>query len=151
MIADNSGIGKLMPIYITFLGVFSVSSLAFPGTNSFVGEFLVLIGAFLQNKVVGFLAIPGAILAAAYMLRLLQKIVWGERGPAPVFDLNAREIITLLPLMILVFWVGFVPGPFLEVTHASVARLLEQVQAGGGVPLGGLTLSQIWHMLCSLC
>jgi NADH-quinone oxidoreductase subunit M len=151
MIADNSGIGKLMPIYITFFGVFSLSSLAFPGTNSFVGEFLVLIGAFLQNKVVGFVAIPGAILAAAYMLRLLQKIVWGERGPAPVFDLNAREIITLLPLMILVFWVGFVPGPFLEVTHASVARLLEQVQAGGGVPLGGLTLSQIWHMLCSLC
>ncbi len=76
MIADNSAIGAFMPVYVTFLGIFSLSSLAFPGTNSFVGELLVLIGAFAENKLLAAFAIPGALLAATYMLRLLQKIVW---------------------------------------------------------------------------
>ncbi len=76
MIADNSAIGSFMPVYVTFLGLFSLSSLAFPGTNSFVGELLVLIGAFAENKVLAAFAIPGALLAATYMLRLLQKIIW---------------------------------------------------------------------------
>ncbi|MBE0616786.1 MAG: NADH-quinone oxidoreductase subunit M, partial [Proteobacteria bacterium] len=76
MIADNSAIGAFMPMYVAFLGLFSLSSLAFPGTNSFVGELLVLIGAFAQNKVLAAFAIPGALLAATYMLRLLQKIIW---------------------------------------------------------------------------
>ncbi len=147
MIADNSGIGKIMPIYVTFFGIFSLSSLAFPGTNSFVGEFLVLIGAFVKNKVVGFLAIPGAIMAAAYMLRLLQKIVWGERGKASVTDLNMREVVTLVPLVVFVFWIGFGPAPFLKVTQASVARLVEQMNAADILPLGSLSLSQIWHSI----
>ncbi|MFU8856483.1 MAG: complex I subunit 4 family protein [Deferrisomatales bacterium] len=76
MIADNSAIGAFMPVYVTFLGIFSLSSLAFPGTNSFVGELLVLIGAFSENKLLAAFAIPGALLAATYMLRLFQKIVW---------------------------------------------------------------------------
>jgi NADH-quinone oxidoreductase subunit M len=94
MIADNSAIGAFMPMYVGFLGLFSLSSLAFPGTNSFVGELLVLIGAFAKNKVLAAFAIPGALLAATYMLRLLQKVVWdrvsghhdgghGEEHPAP--------------------------------------------------------------------
>ncbi|MEW6487992.1 MAG: NADH-quinone oxidoreductase subunit M [Thermodesulfobacteriota bacterium] len=76
MIADNSAIGSFMPVYVTFLGIFSLSSLAFPGTNSFVGELLVLIGAFRENVLLAAFAIPGALLAATYMLRLLQKIIW---------------------------------------------------------------------------
>jgi len=80
MIADNSAIGAFMPMYVGFLGLFSLSSLAFPGTNSFVGELLVLIGAFSKDKVLAAFAIPGALLAATYMLRLLQKIVWDRVG-----------------------------------------------------------------------
>jgi NADH-quinone oxidoreductase subunit M len=76
LIADNSAIGQFMPMYVGFLGLFSLSSLAFPGTNSFVGELLVLVGAFAKDKVLAWFAIPGALLAATYMLRLLQKIVW---------------------------------------------------------------------------
>jgi NADH-quinone oxidoreductase subunit M len=135
LIKDNSGISKIMPIYIGFLGFFSLSSMAFPGTNSFIGELLVLIGTFLDHKLVGALSIPGVVLAAAYMLRLLQKIAWGGKGNPKFFDLNAREIIYLVPLAIFVLWIGFAPTPFLDVMHASVDHLLKQVQAGNAVAL----------------
>ncbi len=126
----NAGVGKYMPVYVTFLTFFSLSSLAFPGTNSFIGEFMILAGAFTQTKLIAACAIPGAILAAAYMLRMLQKIIWGgTNNPSHtgLVDLNAREIITLAPLLLLVFWIGFGPKPFLSVMHVSVANLLEQV------------------------
>jgi len=128
-LALNAGVGKHMPVYVTFLTFFSLSSLAFPGTNSFIGEFMILAGAFAKTKVVAACAIPGAILAAAYMLRMLQKLIWGGiKNPTHtgLSDLNVREIITLAPLLILVFWIGFGPKPFLNVMHASVANLLEQ-------------------------
>jgi NADH-quinone oxidoreductase subunit M len=130
LISDNAGIGKIMPYYVGFLGFFCLSSMAFPGTNSFVGELLVLIGAFIGHKIIGALSIPGVVLAAAYMLRLLQKIAWGGKGNPRFFDLNTREIIYLVPLAIFVLWIGFSPGPFLDLMHASVGHLIKQVQAG---------------------
>ena len=127
-----TGVGKYMPVYVSFLAFFCLSSLAFPGTNSFVGEFLILAGGFTKSKVIAGFAIPGAVLAAAYMLRMLQKVVWG--GPANPdqsylggFDLNAREIVTLAPLLLFVFWIGLAPTPFMDVLHTSVSHLLEQV------------------------
>lgn len=135
MIADNSGLTKIMPIYIGFFGLFSLSSLAFPGTNSFIGELLILIGTFLDQKLIGALSIPGVVLAAAYMLRLLQKIAWGKKGNHHFFDLNTREIVYLVPLAVFVLWIGFAPGPFLDVMHASVDHLLKQVQAGNALGL----------------
>lgn len=132
-----SGIGKYMPIYITFLAFFSLSSFGFPGTNSFVGEFMILAGAFefstSQNQFpyLALAAIPGAVLAAAYMLRMLQKIVWGgtdnpDQSWLKGLDLNAREIITLAPFLFFVFWIGLGPQPFLELIHTSVTQLLQQ-------------------------
>jgi NADH-quinone oxidoreductase subunit M len=136
LIRDNSGISKIMPIYIGFLGLFSLSSMAFPGTNSFIGELLVLIGTFLDNKLIGAVSIPGVVLAAAYMLRLLQKIAWGKQeGKAHFFDLNAREIIYLIPLAIFVIWIGFAPNPFLDVMHVSVDHLIKQVTAANALVL----------------
>jgi len=129
-LALASGVGKFMPVYVTFLGFFSLSSLAFPGTNSFIGEFLVLAGAFTKTKIVAACAIPGAILAAAYMLRMLQKVVWGgTNNPDQSYlsDLNFREIITLAPLLLFVLWIGLNPGPFLDVMHTSVSNLIQQV------------------------
>jgi NADH-quinone oxidoreductase subunit M len=125
-----AGLGKFMPIYVTYLAFFSLSSLAFPGTNSFIGEFLILVGGFAKSPTVAAFAIPGAVLAAAYMLRLLQKVVWGgTNNPDQSYlnDLNVREIITLAPLLIFVFWIGLSPEPFMDVMHTSVAHLLEQV------------------------
>ncbi len=130
-LADAAGIGKHMPLFVTFLAFFSLSSLAFPGTNSFIGEFLILAGAFSHNKIIAGCAIPGAILAAAYMLRMLQKVVWGgENNPThSLVDINTREIVVLAPFLIFVLWIGLGPEPFLNVMHASVAHLLEQVSA----------------------
>ncbi len=146
MIKDNSGIGKYMPIYVMFLGIFSLASFAFPGTNSFVGEILVLVGTFARNKVVGAFAIPGALLAAAYMLYLLQRIVW-HTSPGvhkveahPVFnDLSYREKMTLGFLAIFVFWIGLNPGPFLNIMHVSVEHLSEQLNMAKMADVGGVT------------
>lgn len=127
-LADASGIGKFMPFYVTYLAFFALSSLAFPGTNSFVGEFLILVGGFEYSKTITAFAIPGAVLAAAYMLRMLQKVVWGSgEGNSALLDLNLCEIITLAPLLLFVFWIGLAPEPFMNVMHTSVAHLVEQV------------------------
>ena len=142
-IKDNSALGMMMPLYVTFLVIFSLSSLAFPGTNSFVGEFLVLMGAFEKYKVVGGFAVLGAILAAAYMLRLVQKMVWADSDGHPhhggeaehaLFDLNAREVITLLALVVFVFWIGFHPTPLLKIMDTSVAHLIQQMESGTHLP-----------------
>jgi NADH-quinone oxidoreductase subunit M len=152
LIADNSAVGSIMPMYVGFLGLFSLSSLAFPGTNSFVGEFLVLFGAFSRWKLLAFCAIPGALLAAAYMLRLLQKIVWADvsghhghgtahgeasgsahgHGPAGhrhLWDLDVREFAMLAFLSVFVFWVGLGPKPFLRTMSVSVAHVITAVES----------------------
>jgi NADH-quinone oxidoreductase subunit M len=132
-----AGLGKAMPIFALFAGVFALSSLAFPGTNSFIGEFLVLSGGFKLYAehhafIIGMICIvPGVVLAAAYMLRMLQKVAYGgTRNPdhSGVLDLGLREIVTLAPLLVFVFWIGFHPAPFTHVLDASVKHLLEQAQ-----------------------
>ncbi|MEI6564199.1 MAG: NADH-quinone oxidoreductase subunit M [bacterium] len=132
-LATATGIGKVMPVYVTALAIFGLSSLAFPGTNSFVGEFLVLIGGFAYSMKLGWVVIPGVILSAAYMLRMLQRIIWGgTSNPDTSYlkDLNGREMITLAPLVAFVLWIGLAPAPFLKVLHVSVQHLLAQVHAG---------------------
>jgi NADH-quinone oxidoreductase subunit M len=122
---------------VSFLVIFSLSSLAFPGTNSFVGELLVLVACFTKYKIVGGFAVVGAILAAAYMLRLVQKMVWADSdghvhpgARSELFDLNFRETATLTFLTVFVFWIGFHPTPLLDVMDASTAHLVKQVESG---------------------
>ena len=133
----NSALGMKMPIYVTFLVIFSLASFGFPGTNGFVGEFLVLLATFQQYKVAGVAAIIGAILAAAYMLRLVQKMVWAdsdghahpdEEGSHTLTDMNLREIVTLSFLLFFVFWIGLNPKPVLNVMDKSVAHLVKHVE-----------------------
>jgi NADH-quinone oxidoreductase subunit M len=127
------GIMKRMPVFIAFLAVFCLSALSFPGTSGFVGEFLILTGTFAHSKLLLACAVPGAVLAAAYMLRMLQKIMFGGVNNPDVShlkDLNLRETLTLLPPLVFVFWVGLFPGPVIGIMHASVSHLLEQVQRG---------------------
>jgi NADH-quinone oxidoreductase subunit M len=129
-LAAAAGIGKYMPVFSFFLGVFCLSSLAFPGTNSFIGEFLVLSGGFAVSKVLVACAVPGVIAAAAYNLRMLQRVAWGgtqNPGHAGLTDLNVREILALAPLLVFVFWIGLHPAPFVNAMHASVQHLLQQV------------------------
>ncbi|MFP7753495.1 complex I subunit 4 family protein [Thermodesulfobacteriota bacterium B35] len=125
-----TGVGKYMPWYVTFLAFFSLSSFGFPGTNSFIGEFLVLAGTFDVNKPLALAAIPGTVLAAAYMLRMLQKIIWGgtdNPDQSYLKDLGFREIITLAPFLFFVFWIGLGPQPFIDLMHTSVVNLLQQL------------------------
>jgi NADH-quinone oxidoreductase subunit M len=140
-IGDNIALGMKMPVYVTFLGIFSLASFGFPGTNSFVSEFLVLIAAFARYPLVGAAAVLGAILAAAFMLRLLQKMVWDRssghgppeqdrEGTRTLWDLDLREIATLGFLALFVFWLGFYPRPLLTIMDRSVSHLVEQVEAG---------------------
>ena len=138
-LARAAGMGKVMPVFAMFAGVFALSSLAFPGTNSFIGEFLVMSGGFSAilsgsapvSKILIVCLVPGVILAAAYMLRMLQKVAYGgtsNPNHSLLPDLGLREVITLVPLLVFVFWIGLHPAPFTRVMHASVQHLMDQSQ-----------------------
>jgi NADH-quinone oxidoreductase subunit M len=126
-IADNLGLGKYLPAYMFFFGLFALSSLGFPGTNSFVGEALVLIGAFAAKPWIGFAIIPGVMLGAAYMLRLGQKLAWGEPPKAKGWkDLNVREWLYFAPLAALVVYIGLAPGLTLKAMDPTLNRVLTE-------------------------
>ena len=130
-LGEAAGMGKTMPIFAMFAGIFALSSLAFPGTNSFIGEFLVMSGGFAVSKAMMVCVVPGVILAAAYMLRMLQRVAYGgTKNPdhSHLKDLGFREIFTLVPLLVFVFWIGLHPEPFTRVMQASVQHLLQQTQ-----------------------
>ncbi len=131
-ITDNGGLANAMPKYATFLVIFALSSVGLPGMNSFVGEFLVLVGVFAWDKFTATLAALGIILAAVYILYLVQRIVYGPASPKmlpKLSDLNTREFGMLVPLVVLVFWIGLYPKPLLDVMHASVERVVASQSA----------------------
>ncbi len=132
-IADYGGLATVMPIYAAFFMVFTLSSIGLPATNGFIGEFLILLGGFTANKLAGVLACTGIIIGAWYMLWLYQKIFFMEVNPKVVGlpDMDIRETITLIPLLLLVFWIGVYPSSFLSFMHVSVQHLMERVNAGG--------------------
>jgi len=128
-IIDNSGLAKLMPCYATFFVIFALSSVGLPGMNSFVGEFFVLLGTFMWSKFAATLAALGVILAAAYILWMLQRVVYGvpsQSMASKLYDMNPREWGILVPLVFFVFWIGLYPKPILDVMHASVDNLIQQ-------------------------
>jgi NADH-quinone oxidoreductase subunit M len=126
-IGENLGLGKYLPAYMGFFGLFALSSLGFPGTNSFVGEALVLIGAFAHEPWVGAAAVPGVMLGAAYMLRLGQKLAWGEPAKAKAWnDLNVREWVYFAPLAVLVIYIGLAPGLTLRAMDPTLTRILDE-------------------------
>ncbi len=127
-IVDNSGLGKIMPVYVGFFGLFAISSFGFPGTNNFVGELYVLVSTFAWSKTAGFLAVVGAVLAAAYMLRLLKQIVWGREDKRTIRDMNLREVIYLFPLGVFVIWIGLFPRPLVRMMENTLGHLLWQLQ-----------------------
>jgi len=127
-ITDNTGLGKFLPAYMGFFGLFALSSLGFPGTNSFVGEALVLIGVFAAKPWVGAAVVPGVMLGAAYMLRLGLKLAWGEPSRAGAWkDLNRREWIYFAPLALLVLYIGLAPTLALKAIDPTLMRVLDQV------------------------
>ncbi|RUM20544.1 NADH-quinone oxidoreductase subunit M [Rhizobium vallis] len=133
-IADYGGLMKVAPVYTTFLALFTLSSMALPGTNSFVGELLVLSGGFAANLVAGSAAVLGALLAAAYLLGMYGKVALGPASAGArlkIRDVSAREMAAILPLAVFVLWVGLYPKPFLNIIDASVKHLLTNVLSRG--------------------
>ena len=132
MIRDYGGLHKSMPRFVVLLSIFSVASFGLPGTANFIGEFLVLIGTSYGDMTKVLLAMGGIVLAAAYMLWLLQRVVLGQ-PPTPTMatlpDLKWREVLTLVPLAAIVLAAGVYPGPLVNLLDATVAELVEQVSA----------------------
>jgi NADH-quinone oxidoreductase subunit M len=152
LIADNIGLAKPMPRYATFLTIFALSSLGLPGTNSFAGEFLVLVGTFLWSKAAAALASLGVILAAAYLLYMVQRVVFGVALPRELphlKDVGPREFVTLLPLVLFVFWIGVYPNPLVNRMHSSVAKTLETMARTKMAPMSNPSAASVTPVVVS--
>jgi NADH-quinone oxidoreductase subunit M len=128
-ISDYGGLHKPMPRFAALFFLFSVAAFGLPGTCNFIGEFLVLVGTSYVNFAMVLISMGGIVLAAAYMLWMLQRVVLGEPSTeaAKVLpDLANRELATLIPLAILVVCIGLYPGPLMEMMDASVIHLIHQ-------------------------
>ncbi|WP_022853756.1 NADH-quinone oxidoreductase subunit M [Thermodesulfatator atlanticus] len=130
-IKDYGGLATVMPIFAAFFMVFTLASVGLPGTNGFIGEFLVLLGTFASKKWAAALGTTGIIVGATYMLRLYQQVFYQEVNPKVMGlrDVKMREVIALVPMLILVLLIGCYPTPFLGFMHESVRALLEHVHS----------------------
>ena len=120
-----------MPRYAFTFMFFTLASVGLPGLSGFVGEFLVLVGAFKANTWVATLAATGLILGAAYALWLYRKIVFGELSKSSlqaILDMNRREIAVFLPLVLLTLWMGIYPNSFLDPMAPAVDKLVADYQ-----------------------
>jgi NADH-quinone oxidoreductase subunit M len=130
------GLWKVMPIYAGISLVVVLSSVGLPGLNGFVGEFTILLGAF-GSKVFGSpwyagIATLGVILAAVYLLKMFEKTFLGpitKEENKNLKDMNLREIITMVPLLVLIFWLGIYPQPFFNLINPAVEQLAQLVQS----------------------
>ncbi|QSV46563.1 NADH-quinone oxidoreductase subunit M [Geobacter benzoatilyticus] len=133
LITDFGGLAKQMPVFATIFMIVTLSSIGLPGTNGFVGEFLILTGAF-ESELRWFavIAASGVILSAVYMLWMYQRVMFGElTNPKnqTLSDLNAREIAIMLPLLVLVFVMGVYPTPFINKMNPSLEKLVVHVKS----------------------
>ncbi len=122
-----------MPKYAFVFMVFLLAAVGLPGTSGFVGEFLALIGAFLVNTWVAFLATTGMILGAAYMLYLYRRVIFGaitHDDVRAMLDLNWREIVVFAPMLAVVLWMGIYPASFLTPIEPSIAHLIARRPSG---------------------
>jgi NADH:ubiquinone oxidoreductase subunit 4 (subunit M) len=140
LISELGGLSRQMPIYATLFAIIMFASMGLPGLNGFIGEFLILIGAFQVRWWWGALAVTGIVLGAAYMLWLYQRTMFGEITKdenKTLPDLNAREVATLIPIVACCFWIGLYPAPFLKGMEASVVNVIQTVEKGAaGKPVG---------------
>jgi NADH-quinone oxidoreductase subunit M len=131
-IGDFGGIAKPMPVYAALFGIVAMSSIGLPGLNGFVGEYLILVGAYVASPLVAIPATFGVVLAAAYLLWMYRRVMFGpvdrpeNRG---LIDLGLREKAVLVAILIPIFWIGIYPDTFLRRLDASVGELLHVMDA----------------------
>lgn len=122
------GLVSTMPIFSVIFLFFTLANMSLPGTSSFIGEFLILVGVFQRNSLIATLAAIGMILGAAYSLWLYNRVVFGNFKPNYITkfsDLNRREVFIFIPFIIGVIWMGIYPEIFLDSMHTSVSNLIQ--------------------------
>ena len=131
LIEAYGGIARVVPLFAAILTIVSLSSIGLPGTNGFVGEFLVLLGAFRTYPVATALATTGVIIAAAYLLWALQRVLFNpldKHENEKLTDLTPRELAVLIPLLVCIVWIGVYPKPFLTRMEPAARQFIEQVR-----------------------
>jgi NADH-quinone oxidoreductase subunit M len=126
-IARYGGLVHNMPRYALIFMIFTFATIGLPATSGFVGEFLILVGAFQSNNWVATLATTGVILGAAYSLYLYRRIIFGtlvKEDLKGLLDVGPREIAVFAPLIIITMWMGIYPSSFLDPMSASVGQLV---------------------------
>jgi NADH-quinone oxidoreductase subunit M len=129
-ISEYGGISTIMPVYATIALIMFLSSMGLPLLNGFVGEFTILQAAFMANHYWAAWAVPGVVLAAAYLLWLYQRVFFGKvENPKneKLLDLSKRELATFLPLVAVALWIGLYPKPFFQILDQPVTALVEQL------------------------
>ena len=135
LIEAFGGIAKVVPLFAAVLTIVSLSSIGLPATNGFVGEFLVLLGAFRTYPAAAGIAAVGVIVAAMYLLPALQRVIYNPLDKpenAGLTDLSARELAVLLPLVACIVWIGVYPAPLLRRMEPSAQRFIESVRPAPG-------------------
>ena len=139
LISEYGGITRVMPKFAAVFMIVTLSSIALPGTNGFVGEFLILLGVFEFNKIYAFIATSGVIWAAVYMLWMFQRVMFGEvtnEKNKNLPDLSAREMTYFIPLIALILLLGVYPNPVLKKMEPTVKHLIQTVNKGRSASLG---------------
>jgi NADH-quinone oxidoreductase subunit M len=131
-ISEFGGISSVMPLFAVAFMIVTFSSVALPGTNGFVGEFLILLGTWKAQPVIAVVSALGVVFGAVYMLWMFQRVMFGKvKNPKNegLSDLSLREAVVLLPLLGTIVWMGVAPNFFFRLTDGSVNRLLARVNA----------------------
>src|SRR5271157_1151948 len=139
-ISEYGGISNVMPVYATITMIMFLSSMGLPLLNGFIGEYTILWGTFMQKEIAGHAgwfwtawAVPGVVLAAAYLLWLYQRVFFGQvTNPKneKLHDLTPREVATFAPLIVMAFWIGLYPKPFFQILDQPVNHLVSVMQTG---------------------
>jgi NADH-quinone oxidoreductase subunit M len=136
-ISEYGGLSKVMPVYATIFLIMTMSSIGLPTLNGFIGEFLILFGAFRANLWWAVIAGSGVVLGAAYMLWLYQRTMFGKvENPKNenLPDLSVREFATFVPLIVLAVWIGIYPAPFLTRVEPTVKNVIARLNPAYATP-----------------
>ncbi len=130
-ISRYGGLAAVLPLFTIAFFITTLSSIAVPFTNGFVGEFLILMGSFQSDRAFTYVAVSGVVLGAVYMLWMFKRVFFGEKGELvndkshPLHDLSVREMLVMIPLIVMIFWMGIKPGHFLDYSKSSVEHLVK--------------------------
>ncbi|RMH08080.1 MAG: NADH-quinone oxidoreductase subunit M [Nitrospirae bacterium] len=133
LVHAGGGLAAKMPVLAAFLLLIGLASIGLPGTNGFIGEFLILLGAFQAHWFYGVICVSGVIFAAAYFLWYYERAIFGPVGrlvPHVLKDLNQREMVIASTLSLLILWIGLYPAPFLRMINGSIQVVVDRLEQG---------------------